>query len=124
MTLEIEEIPMIRAKCYSDDFTFETEFDAEPFFLQASNIEIVNLARCGWGGDYPADALVYYFENMAGYEDITQLLSYISVKDNMGFECHVQKDDVLKWASAKRPDLFAQLNIITGGNSNTSMFHN
>jgi len=59
---------MIKAKAWSDDRNVEVEFDATPYFQQASALEILQLACCGWAGDYPADDVATY---VAGGEPST-----------------------------------------------------
>lgn len=43
----------IKAEVHTDDHIYEVNFDAEPWFAQASDKEILEVAECGWGGDYP-----------------------------------------------------------------------
>ncbi|KKL23440.1 hypothetical protein LCGC14_2425330, partial [marine sediment metagenome] len=50
----------IKAECHSDDRVREANFDATPWFVQASAESIGDLARCGWGGDYPADGVAQF----------------------------------------------------------------
>ena len=92
----------INAEVHSDDFVFDVAFDATSWFKQASNQEILNLAMCNWGGDYVADEVAQYLSETN--KDIENLLDYVT-KKNLGFECHVNKNDALKWLKKNKPNL-------------------
>jgi len=67
----------IPAECYSDDHILEATFDAEPWFAHASRPQILALATCGWGGDYPADEVAIY---MADYDQgVGKVFSYLEL---------------------------------------------
>jgi len=101
---------MIKAEVHSDDHNIEVEFDATPWFDYASEKQIIELARCDWGGDYPADAVAQFCSNhdpriqkLFDYLDINQDDS--SKKDCGGFECHVDKVSARVWIRANYPKL-------------------
>ena len=102
----------VRAECHSDDRVFEVEFDAAPWFNQASDQEIFDLAECGWGGDYPSDAVAM---DMAKHLDsIAALFVYLdnhnrSPRKHIGFECHVEREDAMNWLRANRPSLLIHI---------------
>ena len=48
----------IAAKVRSDDCAHQVKFDAEPWFMRASDEEILNLAGAGWGDSYVAERVV------------------------------------------------------------------
>ncbi len=100
---------MIRAQCHSDDHLFFANFDAERFFVQASDQEILDLAKCEWGGDYPADAVALHFEGINSYQDVTRIFEYTRLKEDMGFECHVDKSDALGWIAKNRQEIYVQV---------------
>jgi hypothetical protein len=102
---------MIRAECHSDDRVREASFDATPWFEQASDKEILDLAQCEWGGDYPADYVAHF---MAGKNTaVAQMFQYLELvapkKDAPGFECYITEKDAFAWVKANRPDLASQL---------------
>lgn len=111
----------IKAEVHSDDHNIEVEFDAVPWFQQATDDEILDLAGCGWGGDYPADAVARFFSdsNSVGdalNQDIAGLFDYLEIikndpfkEDQSGFECHVDEASAMKWLETNRPALFQQL---------------
>lgn len=97
----------IAASANSDDRHVEVHFDAAPWFQQASDREILELAQCEWGGDYPAD---YVAEHMAGHHaELKGMFDYISVagtrRDPVGFECWIDADDARAWLNRHRPHL-------------------
>ena len=102
----------VPAECHSDDHACEVAFDAAPWLKRATTKQIVNLAECGWGGDYPADQVAI---DMAGkVEAIQDMFKYMEArnkvnKEHMGFECNVQEDEAIAWLHANRPRVFAKL---------------
>jgi len=105
---------MIVAECHSDDRNVEVAFDATPWFKQASNKDILDLAGCGWGGDYPADEVAEWMadrRSKAG-KRIAEMFKYLEIihgdpakKNTQGFECHVDEDSARKWLAKNRPAL-------------------
>jgi hypothetical protein len=106
--------PVIRAEVHTDDFAFTAKFDALPFFESATPKQIVDLAECDWGGDYPADEVALFFDERSGYDDITRLFDY-DVKRKTGFECHVHAPDAIAWLKANRPDVFSMVHNSNDG---------
>jgi hypothetical protein len=101
---------MIKAECHSDDHNVEAEFDATPWFEQAKDKDLADLAECGWGGDYPADEVAEFMADRV--ERIAEMFKYLEIihgdpskKDCQGFECHVEDGDALKWILENRPHL-------------------
>lgn len=111
---------MIRAECHSDDFVVTAKFDAAPWFAQATEDEIVMLARQEWGGDYAADAIVHHLESEAGYESIGAIFTYLSHRpttpsgDTIGFEVNVHAPDALRWLLANRTGVFDEVVVVMG----------
>ena len=104
--------PEISAHAYSDDKLYEVTFNAAPWFAEADDEEILSLARCEWGGDYPADAVVHGMIDSFDSEDVAQLSSmmdYVTRKKDTGFECHVDEKDALAWLHMHRPALAEQI---------------
>ena len=99
---------MIRANVHTDDRHYDVDFDATAWFEQASDQEIIELADCGWRGDYPADAVA---EFMADHNNqIQRLFDYLSHdprtgKDPIGFECSVNEGDARAWLKEHRPQI-------------------
>jgi hypothetical protein len=108
--------PMIRAEAHSDDHNVEVEFDAVRWFKQASDDEILELAECGWGGEYPADGVAEFFDGKKN--GTSRLFRYLediagdwSKKDCGGFECHVNEEDAIKWLRKNRPAVLPHIFI-------------
>jgi hypothetical protein len=100
----------IKAECHSDDHAVEVTFDAVPFFKKATYKEILALAKCGWGGDYPADEVAIY---MAGKnKEVKDMFTYVEARRkqaDVGFECHVDKVEAINWLLKNRPKIHAKL---------------
>jgi len=102
---------MVKARCHSDDFAIDVLFDATEWLEQASDDEIKELAKIGWGGDYQADEVAQFFQ-----ENTTErLFDYLSFNprlmngDNVGYECHLEENDVLEWLQKNRQELYDTL---------------
>jgi len=97
----------ISAECHSDDRIVEAEFDAEPWFAQASDVDICKLAACGWGGDYPADETAIFMADIN--EDVKRVFTYLELvahkKNHPGFECHVDPQSASAWVLKHRQHL-------------------
>ncbi len=104
------ETASVRAEVHTDDHAFEYDFDAAPWFEQATIEQIIALANCGWGGDYPADVVAHW---MADYDERLQLLfSYLEIAaktEAVGFECHIDDGDAGRWLAEHRPRLLATI---------------
>jgi len=109
---------MIRARAWSDDHNVDVAFDATPYFQQASILDILHLASCGWSRDYPADAVAMYMadqpasDGQEGHPGLHGLFQYLEIiakdpmkKDCRGFECEIDRQDVLDWVGIHRPQL-------------------
>lgn len=88
----------IKAAITGDGTTVEVEFDAVPWFEQASDDEIEELAGVGWGGDYEADAVAEFVAD-------TQPSVRKVIDAGKGFEVHVNVADALHWLNEHRPSL-------------------
>ena len=101
---------IIKAECHSDDHAVEVTFDAVSFFKKASYEKILALAKCGWGGDYPADGVAIY---MAGKnKEVEDMFTYVEARRkqaDVGFECHVDNGEALCWLLKNRPRIYAKL---------------
>lgn len=95
--------PTIPAECYSDDHHVEVEFDAEPYFRGADDLSIVQLALCGWNGDYPADWVAQHFEE--SNSQVKRMFDYIEAHGGQGFECHVEEAGAVVWLRTNKPHL-------------------
>ena len=103
----------IKAEAHSDDYVIEVDFDATPWFAQASDEEIAALAAIDWGGDYESDEVADYCSDVPGLVRLFDYLDNIRddpmKKDCCGFECHVDEESALNWLQQYRPLLWQQL---------------
>lgn len=100
-----EDLDTIRAEVHSDDRVIEAQFNALPWFEQASDEEIKALAKCDWGGDYPADEVAQHMADLD--PNVRKVFDYVALRVSEGFECHVNEDDARAWLTAYRPGLLS-----------------
>lgn len=112
--IESKTLAIIPAEAHSDDFVIKAEFDAVPWFERASDQEIRDLAGCEWGGDLPADHVVFALEESV--PELARLFTYLEIiaddpakKDCLGFECRVDESRALEWLKSHRPAIWAAL---------------
>jgi len=104
---------MVQAECHSDDRVIEVDFDATPWFVHASHKELIELARCGFGGDYPADEVAIWMSEEK--DDIAEMFTYIRlvnkkrIKNMIGFECYVNRDQALEWIAKNIPTIYKRV---------------
>lgn len=101
----------IPSECHSDDRNVEVHFDAIPWFKQASDKDIVDLAACGWGGDCPSDEVAQWMaKKVSKIADMFTYLTFINgdpVKKNcQGFECHVEGNEAMNWLRINRKTVY------------------
>ncbi len=109
--------PAICAEVHTDDFNAEASFDAAPWFAQASDKAILELADCGWGGNYAADAVAEWFADLKKNAEVVDVFDYLRAHNRMarhrrsaiGFECHVNENDALGWLHQHRPAIAKQI---------------
>jgi hypothetical protein len=109
----------IGAETHSDDHQHEVDFDAESWFEQASDDEIIDLAKTGWGGDVDADEVALFFEGK--HDGVTAMFAYLATRpkmslsrDTVGYECNVTESDALAWVVANRPKILPRLATVLG----------
>jgi hypothetical protein len=113
---EIEvEGPPVTARAHSDDYVFDIgDFDIRLWLMQASEDEILDLAKVGWGNDYCADEVAQF---MADHNnDLAKLFDYLeqianlpSKKDQCGFECEIHAGQAMAWLDAHRSELATKI---------------
>ena len=100
---------MIRAEAHSDDRAVEVSFDATPYFEKvAGDMQILNIIKCGFRGDYPTDRIAQDYPDNGSETDrkLKELFKYVELSGrvrDMGFEVSVEEDDLLKWVKVNRP---------------------
>jgi hypothetical protein len=104
---------MIKACSWSDCRGIEVEFDATKWAEYASDEMLIDLAKCGFRGDYAADDVVIF---MADFDDqASRLFKFIELVprqpfsgETNGFECEVDREDLTTWVESNRPNLLEQ----------------
>jgi hypothetical protein len=96
--------PYIRAEVHSDDHQYMANFDARPWFEQASDGDIELLVDIDFGGDYAADAVAEFCQSHD--QDVAAVFEF---KEEQGFECNVSDADACRWIKVNRPQLFQKL---------------
>lgn len=105
---------MITAETHSDDYAVEVDFDATPYFKQASDEDLARLIECGFEGDYPAD---WVAENLADTNpEIAAMFTYLEARNkasrkSIGFEVSVDPDEALAWLKQNRPSVFSHIDL-------------
>lgn len=98
---------MIHAHTHTDDWMYDIRFDATAWFEQADVSEIFALYSCGWGGNYPADAVVEWFDGEGTVPEICDMFRYIRMRagkpGETGFECHIDEGEAVAWLNQHRP---------------------
>ncbi len=109
---------MIQAEAHSDDRNVEVSFDATDFFAKASDKDILDLARCGWRGDYPADEVA--LRTADTHQNLAFMFKYLEAiandpakKDCHGFECSVNEADACAWVRENRQHLVTEIEKTT-----------
>ena len=99
---------MIKATAKSDDGRFKAEFDATQWFEQASPEAVYALAQDGWGGNYEADSIVYFFEGvLPNVGNIVRfcLASAGGTEEPIGFICEIDAKDAMAWLKKNWPEM-------------------
>ena len=114
----------IKAEVHTDDGLDVAHFDAASYFAdpETTDEDILALARCGFGGDYPADDVARYFDDKdAG---VTELFKHhdalVGTPRETGFECHVDVVDALAWIEAHRPHILGVVREATASSGTVS----
>lgn len=94
---------MIKAKAWSDDRVIECEFDATPWFEQATWDDVEDLRNNGFRGCYKADEVAIYCAQFnTKLADLFKYLELIASsrahKDMSGFECCIDEGSYSEWA--------------------------
>lgn len=104
----------IPAEVYTDDYYEEARFDAAKWFEEATDDEVLELARCGWGGEYASDRVAEWTANLnPSVRAVLDSTGRVRGRKMVGFECHVSEPSAMRWLAKHRPALFQK---IYGGN--------
>lgn len=99
---------VVPAEVHTDDYQVEVDFNAVPWLNQASEQEIIDLAECGWRGDYPADAVAQH--SVKWYPQIDDVFSHKSGNEDLsGFEVVVDEGLAMAWLKENRNSVFKKI---------------
>ena len=100
---------VIDCEAHTTDNRIEVDFDAAPWFENATDEKIAELRAIRFGGEPAADELL---KSHAGIHDgVRRMLAYLSMNPKLPdgelveFECHVDEQDAESWIAAHRPHL-------------------
>jgi len=99
---------IVQATVHSDDRVAEARFDAIPYLKRAPADNLVQLARCGWENDYPADEVALY--TASNDRKVRTVFKHIDLynarhKEHIGFECSVSGQQAIAWLRKHRSDV-------------------
>lgn len=106
-----DEPVLIEAKAYSDDRLYEVEFDAAPWFKDASADAIITLANNGWGDCETADDIALRIED--ANPAVQSMLNYCRAtqrsRRSVGFVCRVDPEQAMQWLKSNRKSIWARI---------------
>lgn len=97
----------VPAEAHSDDWAVKVSFDAGAWLVQASDEELVALAREEWCNSYEADAVADFYRERETKALFDYLDSQRGEPSAPGFECSLDRQEVEQWLQAERPHLVA-----------------
>lgn len=105
----------INTRAVTDDNVFDVLFEAEPWFIDASDDDIVKLFYDGLSDSYESDEVGRFCcENSKNkyLECLFIYLEYIAEYKNhpvaIGFSIRIDTNDALKWVKENRPGIYKQ----------------
>lgn len=122
----LEEYEPVAAEVHSDDREATATFDAQEWFKQAADDDILELAREGYQFDATSDAVAEFMKDKD--EKVKEVFDYVDSKnatlksrgkDNEGFGCSVDESQALDWVEKFRPHLMDKLAKIKDGEEET-----
>lgn len=98
----------IQAYIHANDYFFDASFDATPWFEQASDEAIIELAEGGWTGSV-AEKVARFVED----ESVEVVIDYCLRKEAqgrpVGFGVEIHPGTALEWLRLHRPHLAEKL---------------
>lgn len=94
----------VHGEIHLDGTELDAGFDAVPWLQQASESDLKALRDAGWGGDYAADDVAWWMADPehGNNTDVAHLLHRV-LKDELGFEVHLDDEQAIPWLNANRP---------------------
>jgi hypothetical protein len=101
----------IAIEMHSDDRAFEAVADAAPWFVQAHDEDILELAECDWSMNHQADSIAWFLEeSVPAVGGVTLYARNTQGSRNpVGFECQVDAESAIAWLEIHRRLVWAQV---------------
>lgn len=98
--------PVIRAEVHDDELRTSARFDATAWFEQASDKDILDLARVDWREGEAAYAIPVFFEgyDVGTPDTVDDVFAAVNILDT-GYEVTVEPEDAIRWVERNRPHL-------------------
>ena len=96
----------VLAEMRSDDEHVRLDTDVTAWLAEATDDQIVDLAACGFGGDYAADDVAYGLADEQ--QPVAAMLDHARSND-VGFEVHVDQQAATQWILANRRHLMGRI---------------
>lgn len=119
---ELDEFEPVAAEVHSDDREAKATFDAQEWFKQASDDDILNLAREDYQFEATSDAVAEFMA--AKDEKVKEVMEYVATRNDTlksqnreqeGFGCSVDEAQAIDWVEKFRPHLLDKLAKIKDG---------
>lgn len=108
---------VVSAKVSSDDREHSCTFDAEAWFKQATDDQIIDLATEHYGHDFTSDAIVIFMGKQL--DGVKTMMDYVAglkgvpgKSDVAGYGCEVDDIQAIAWVEKNRPHLLPRLTEI------------
>lgn len=111
----------VSATICSDDNKCDAKFDATMWFQNATDSEILALAKCGWGGDTASDKVAEFMRTHDANVDkvIRHAASFPDGHEFQGYEVDVEAYSAKEWIIAHKPHLIDEIGDIDDANNIT-----
>ncbi len=99
---------IVHAHVYADDYLFDAPFDAISWLEQASDEEILALAKINFGGGPEADVVAEWFsENLRRIEVVLEYCQHTTRGPGpiVGFTTEIHPEAAVEWIAKHRPHL-------------------
>lgn len=109
----------INARAVTDDEVFDVPFEAEPWFIDASDDDIVKLFDDGLSDSYQSDVIGYFCCENSNNKYLECLFTYLEYTNKyknhpvaIGFSIRIDTKDALKWVKENRPTIYDRVVVI------------
>ncbi len=99
--------PAVRANFWTDDRTYEVEFDARPYFVAAPVDALLAIAEVGFVGDAATDQVAEHMAEHRLNETLVEAFEYLGAlqrarpREPVGFECAIEAKSFYRWMDSQ-----------------------